>query len=130
MIIKYKSETKFLGLHLAEDVKWNVHVKYVCSILNKNYHIIHSLKNVISNNAFRGIYFANFHSHLRYGILFWGSDSQGIKVFKLKKKVVRLICNVKKRTPCRDLFKKLNILPMPCVYIMEMVYQIKQKLED
>jgi len=85
MIIKYKSETEFLGLHLAEDVKWNLHVKYVCNILNKNYYIIHSLKNVISNNALRGIYFANFHSHLRYGILFWGRDSQGIKVFKLQK---------------------------------------------
>ena len=54
MIIKYKSETKFLGLHLAEDVKWNVQVKYVCNILNKNYYIIHSLTNVISKNALRG----------------------------------------------------------------------------
>ena len=96
MIMKYKSETKFLGLHLAEDVKWEMHIKYVCNILNKNYYIIHSLKNVISINALRGIYFANFHTHLRYGILFWGSDSQSIKVFKMQKKVVRLICNGKK----------------------------------
>jgi hypothetical protein len=129
MIIKYKNETKFLGLHLAEDVKWNVHVKYVHNILNKNYYIIHLLKNVVSNNALRAIYFANFHSHLSYGILFWGSDSQGIKVFKLQKKVVRLICNVKKRMSCREWFKKLKILPMPCVYIMEMVYQIKINLK-
>jgi hypothetical protein len=59
-----------LGLHLTEDVKWDVHVKYVCNILNKNYFTINSLKNVISINALRGIYCANFHSHLRYGILF------------------------------------------------------------
>jgi len=102
-----------------------VHVKYVCNILNKNYCIIHSLKNVICINALRGIYFAKFHSHLIYGILFWGSDSQGIKVFKMQKKVVRLICNIKKRTSCRELFKKLNILPVPCVHIMEMVHYIK-----
>jgi hypothetical protein len=125
MIIKYKSETKFLGLQLAEGVKWEVHIKYVCNILNKNYYIIHSLKNVICINALRGIYFANFHSHLRCGILFWGSDSQGITVFKIQKKVVRLICNVKKRTSCRELFKELNILPVPCVYIMEMVHCIE-----
>ena len=73
-----------------------MHVKYVCNILNKNYYIIHSLKNVISINALRGIYFANFHSHLRYGILFWESDSQSINVFKMQKKVVRLMCNGKK----------------------------------
>jgi len=106
MIIKHKSETKFLGLHLAEDVKWNMHVKYVCNILNKNYYIIHSLKNVISNNALRGIYFANFHSHLRYGILFWGNNSQGIKVFKLQNKVVRLICMLKKECPVESYMKR------------------------
>jgi hypothetical protein len=27
MDIKYKYETKFLGLHLTEDIKWNVHIK-------------------------------------------------------------------------------------------------------
>ena len=92
-----------------------------CNILNKNY-VIHSLKNVTSINTLRSIYFANFHSHLRYGILFWGGDSQSTKVFKWQKKVVRLICNVKRKTSYRELFKTLNILPVPYVYIMETVY--------
>ena len=47
MTIKYKNETRFLGIHLTEDVKWEVHVKYVCNILNKNYYIIHVLKNAL-----------------------------------------------------------------------------------
>ena len=125
MDIKYKNETKCFGLYLNEDVKWNVHIKQVCNILNKNYYIIHSLKNVTSINTLRIIYFANFHSHLRYGVLFWGGDSQSAEVFKLQKKVVRSICNVKRKTSCRELFRTLNILPVPCVYIMEMVYYIK-----
>jgi len=123
--IKNKNETKFLGLHLTEDVKWDVHIKHVCNTLNKNYYVIHSLKIVTSINTLRSIYFANFHSHLRYGILFWGGDSHSTKVFKLQTKVVRLICNIKKKTSCRELFKILNILPVPCVYIMEAVYYIK-----
>jgi hypothetical protein len=80
MDIKYKNETKFLGLYLTEDVKWDVHIKHVCSILkNKNYYAIQSLKTVTSINTLRSIYFANFHSHLRYGILFWGGDPQSAK---------------------------------------------------
>ena len=122
---KYKNETKFLGLYLTEDVTWDVHIKHVCDILNKNYYVIHLLKNITSINTFRSIHFANFHSHLGYGILFWGGDSQHTKVFKLQKKVVRLICNVKRKTSCRDLFRTLNILPVPCVYIKETVYYIK-----
>ena len=33
MDIKYKNETKFLGLYLTEDVKWDVHIKHVCNII-------------------------------------------------------------------------------------------------
>ena len=117
MDIKYKNETKFLGLYLTEDLKWDVYIKYVCNTLNKNYYVIHSPKNGTSINTLKSIYFANFHSCLRYGILFWGGDSQSTKVFKLQKQVVRLICNIKRKTSCRESFKTLNILPVPCVYI-------------
>jgi hypothetical protein len=124
MDIKYKIETKFLALYLTEDVKRDGHINRVCNMLNKNYYVKQSLKTVTSINTLRNIYFANFHSHLRYGILFWGGDSQSTKVFKLQKKVVRLLCNVK-RTSCTELFRTLNILPVPCVYIMESIYYIK-----
>jgi hypothetical protein len=95
--IRYKNERKFLGLYLTENVKWDVQIKHVSNILNRNYYEIQSLKTVTTINTLRSIYFANFHSHLRYGILFWVGDSQSTKVFKLQKKVVRLICNVKER---------------------------------
>jgi hypothetical protein len=81
MDIKYKNET-FLGSYFTEDVKWDVHINHVCNILNKNYHAIQSLKFVTSINTLGSIYFANFNSHLRYGILFWGGDPQSTKVFQ------------------------------------------------
>ena len=97
MLIKYTYETRFLGIHLTEDVKWDVHVNHVCDTLNKSFYLIHSLKNVLGINALRGIYFANFHSHLRYGIIFWGGDSHGLKAFKMQKRLVRLMGNVQKK---------------------------------
>jgi hypothetical protein len=125
MDIKYKNETKFLGLYLTEDVKWDVHIKHVHNMLKTNYYVIQSLKAVTSINTLRSVYFANFHSHVRYGILFWGGNPQSTKVFKIQKKVVRLICNVNRKTSCRESSRTLNILPVPCVYIMEIVYYIK-----
>jgi hypothetical protein len=113
MDIKYKNETKFLGLYLTQDVKWDMHIKHVCTMLNENYYVIQSLKTVTSINTLRSVYFAKFHSHLRYDILFWDGDPQSTKVFK---KVVRLICNVNIKMSCRELFRTLNILPVPCVY--------------
>jgi hypothetical protein len=99
-----------------------VHIKHVSDILNKNYRVIQSLKTVTSISVLRSVYFTNSHSHLRYGILFWGGDPQSIKICKLQKKVVRLICNVKRKMSCRELFRTSNILPVPYVYIMETVY--------
>jgi hypothetical protein len=125
MDITYKDETKFLGLYLTEDVEWDVHIKHVSNTLSKNYCVIQSLKTVTSINTSRSVYFANFHSHLRYGILFLGGDSQSTKVFKLQKKDVRLIFNVKRKTSCRELFRTLSVIPVPCAYIMEIVYYIK-----
>jgi hypothetical protein len=94
-------------------------------MLNKNYYVIQSLKNITSINTLRSVHFANLHSCLRYGILFWGGDSQNKKVFKIQKKVVGLICNINWKTSCTELFRTLNILPVPCVYIMLTVYYIK-----
>ena len=91
----------------------------------KTIYVIQSLKTITSINTLRSIYSANLCLHLRYGILFWGGDLQSTKVFKLQKKVVRLICNVTRKTSCRELFRTLSILPVPCVYIMETVYYIK-----
>ena len=109
---------------LTENIKWDVHI-HLSIVLNKNFYVLQSLKPVISINTLRSISFANFHSHLRYCILFWGGDSQSIKIFKLQKKVMRLICNVTRKTSCRELFRTLSILPVPCVYIMVTVYFIK-----
>jgi hypothetical protein len=69
--ITYKGETKFLGLYLSEDIKWNVHIEHLSNILNRNYYIIQSLKNITRINILRSVYFARFYSHFRFGILFW-----------------------------------------------------------
>jgi hypothetical protein len=43
----------------------------------------------------------------------------------MQKRVVRSMSNAKNRRSCRELFKELRILPMPCVYIMELIIYIK-----
>jgi hypothetical protein len=49
-----------------------------------------------------------------YGIIFWGNSSGSRKVFALQKKIVTIVVGVKPQNSCRDLFKRLQILPLPC----------------
>jgi hypothetical protein len=66
--VSYNTETKFLGLYMNENMKWTTHIRYLCSKLNKSFYIISSLRYSV-NNVLRTMYFACFHSHLRYGVI-------------------------------------------------------------
>jgi len=72
---------------LNEEIKWDVHIKYLSSKLNRRYYVMQSLKGETSVNIIRHMYFADFHSHLRYGILFWLGDGDSKKNVNLKRKL-------------------------------------------
>jgi hypothetical protein len=72
MNLDYTAETKFLGIHITETLKWNSHVQSLASKLSKVSFMIKSLKEILSPNMIRNIYFTKFQSLLQFGILFWG----------------------------------------------------------
>jgi len=86
-------------------MKWNNHIKYLSSKLNTNYCMISSLKNITSQHH------------------------ESKRIFRLQKKVIRIIGGIGRRASCRNLFKTLNILPLPCLYISETVCEIKSNME-
>ncbi|GFG39409.1 hypothetical protein Cfor_08358 [Coptotermes formosanus] len=115
--ITYTSEIKFLGICLMESLKWEAHIKALWSKLNQSLYMLQSLKYSTSIKLWRSMYFAHFHSYIRYGIIFWGNSGESQKVFKLQKKAIRLMSNVRRNTSCRELFKRWNILNSPlCIY--------------
>jgi hypothetical protein len=58
--ITYKSEVKFLGSYVMENLNWHVHVKFLCSSLSKTHYMISALKNTVSTYILWNIYFAHF----------------------------------------------------------------------
>ena len=95
--IAYKTEVKFLGMHITENLNWQTHIYHLCHSLSKDYYRIKSLKNTLSNHMLWNIYFAYFQSRLRYGIIIWGGSKESIKILLIQKKVIRLITGLKKR---------------------------------
>ena len=123
--VPYNTDTKFLGVFINENLKWTKHTRYLSSKLNTSLYMISSLQNITNMHVLRTMYFACFHTHLRYGVTLWGGDPEGLRIFHLQKKGVRIISNVSRNTSCRKLFKDLKILPLPCLYISEVVYKAK-----
>jgi hypothetical protein len=75
------------------------------------------------------MYFAGFHGHLRYGLTLWGNDPEIVRIFRLQKKVIRIIGKVGRYAAYRNLFKKPSTLPVPCLYISDVVCYIISNME-
>jgi hypothetical protein len=74
------------------------------------------LPHISNTDTLKSIYFAHFHSLTKYGIILGGNSPERKKLFTLQKKIVRIMVGIKPRNSCRDLFKTLQILPLPCEY--------------
>jgi hypothetical protein len=63
-----------------------------------------------------------------YGIIFKDNSSHSKKI-TLQKKMVRLMAGVKPRNSCTTLFKRLEILTLPCKYIFSLMIFIAKNQE-
>jgi hypothetical protein len=113
---KYTEETansKFLGLHLHNHLNWKDHTDQMIPKLSGACSAVRLMFHISNSNTLKSIYFAYFHSIIQYGTIFWGNSSNSRKIFTLQKKIIRIMVGALPRTPCRNLFKKLEILPVP-----------------
>jgi hypothetical protein len=113
--------TNFLGLTLDSTLSWKTHIDELSSKLTSTCYIIRSLKSVISTKNLRTIYFSSVHSIIAYVIIFWGNSPCSNNIFKLQIRATEIIMNVDNRVSCRELFKKLNILPLHLQYTLSLI---------
>jgi hypothetical protein len=88
IVIPYSSSIKFLGINITDNLRWRQHINNLCKSLNKAHFLMECLKDVISVDMIKAIYFAYFQSRMKYSIMFWVTDSYSKKIFRLQKKVI------------------------------------------
>ena len=76
------------------------------------------------------IYYAHFHSVIKYGVIFWGYSSNSGKNFILQKKIIRIMAGEQPRSSSRSLLKQLEILPLPHQYILSLMSFIINNKEN
>jgi len=62
--------------------------------------------------------------------MFWRNSTHVHQVFKLQKRVVRVMSGAGPRSSCRILFRKLNILWIACQYILSLMLLIVHNQKD
>ena len=100
----------FLGLCLDSQMTWQAHINALAGKINRSLGILNRLKHYLPLNIKKLMYNALVLSHLNYGILLWGFT--GERIFKLQKKVLRMISLNKYNAHTDHIFKNLNILKL------------------
>jgi hypothetical protein len=119
--INTSNEIKFLGLIIDNKLSWKGHIEYITPKLNSACYCIRAVKPFVSQDTLKIIYYSYFHAVMVYGLPFWGTSTDSIKVFKLQKKAIRVMMGCKRSQSCRELFIKLKILPLPSQYIFSLL---------
>ena len=80
-LIKPKSEVKFLGLILNENLDWSAYIKTLNSKLSKATYILNAVKNFLPLFTRKILYNSLFSSHLNYGLLLWGPNISKLQLY-------------------------------------------------
>lgn len=122
--------TKFLGIWIDSNLTWESHIQFLTDKLSRLCYAFRVLTNITPKELLRAVYFGYVHSVLSYGIIIWGSSSKLAQVFRLQKRILKIIKKVPIRSDSKKIFKEFDILPLPCIYILETVCFIHQNYDS
>jgi hypothetical protein len=98
---------------------WDGHIKDLIKKLNTACYMI-NIKQIFSMKTLKSVYFSYFHSVMAYGIMFWGNLSDADRVFKLQKRVIRIMKGCGYRDSCREHFRDMYIIQSQYIYSLMM----------
>ena len=86
------------------------------------------LFHVLNIQTLKTVYFVHFDSLVNFRIILWGSTSSIHKVFLTQKKILQNMLGISSMSSCRKWFKKLEILPIPSLYIYSLMLFVVDNL--
>lgn len=124
--IKCGAAARLLGVILDDGLTWSPQVEHLANRLASLVFLFRNLRDILSPPVIKMAYFSLFHAHICYGVSLWGNSSDAIRVFRMQKRVIRVITRAQWGTHCRPLFRQLGVMPLPCVYIYFMLLEIRR----
>jgi len=125
--ISVANQTKFLGVTLDGSLTWADHVNEICKKISTGIYVVKRIKWIGTLEAAKIAYHALVESHIRYGLIVWGTSQGNLKrILTLQKKAIRTLANLEPLQTCRDAYRTLGILTVPALYIYEAILHVDQ----
>jgi hypothetical protein len=113
--------TKFLGMTLDNTLSWKTHIDTIILKLSSASFAMRAVKSFLSQDSMRMVNYSYFHSIMTYVLIFWGNSQYSKIIFRLQKRIIRIVVGIRGRDSCREHFKKLKILPLQSKYILSLL---------
>ena len=82
---------------------------------------LNTLKNKNSNSYLNAV--------ISYGLPFWDNSPHVLKIFRMQERITRIMMGYKNKVSCRNLFRRLEILPFVSQYILLlMLFVVNNKI--
>lgn len=128
--VEQKQVTKFLGVYFDEHLSWSPHVEGVLKKLSVHCYVLWQLRSKLSLDLLRVYYFSYVQSCLSYGVICWGGSSRAPELLIQQKRILRTMTFKCRRFSCRGLFRELQILTLPALFILSCADHIKTNTSD
>ena len=91
--LQLKKEYLYLGVHLDDNLRFNLHINHICNKISKNIGILLKLRHCVPLCTLKNLYYCFIYPYLNYGICIWGVTFQTHlkKLETLHKRVIRII---------------------------------------
>ena len=104
----------FLGLEIDSKLSWSAHTTKIQNKISRAMGVINRLKNFLPTSIKVMLYNALILPHINFNILLWGQFSS--RIFKLQKKIMRILVCSKYNAHTEPIFKSLNMLKIEDIY--------------
>jgi hypothetical protein len=122
--------TKFLGLILDNELNWKLHITYLTQKISKSVGILTRARQLLTKDTLRQLYYSFLYPYLTYCNIIWGQATTNIlyPLFKLQKRAIRIIINLRRYDSTLKASKNLKILRLPDIHTFTiLVFMFKYK---
>jgi len=127
-VIERVEQYKYLGVIIDKKLSWEPHIQYVNKKIRSMIYAFRQLREVLTVDHCRRVYYAYIQSTLQYGILAWGGASTSVlePLFVTQKSIIKIINRLNLRFPSELLFVNFRVLSIRQLFIKNLLIYIKE----
>ena len=133
IIIKREKITKFLGVHIDENLSWKYHIEYVSTKIAKSIGILYKSRHILNKALLKQLYFSFIHSYLNYANIAFASTHKTklLPLYRQQKHAIRVINFKDRLTHAKPLLVEMRVLSLYEINIFQVLcfmFKCKEKI--